>query len=333
MNDANRPIHPRYADLPSSVQSSEVLTSNYMGVISAAGKSDIQGQLIKTIEELSGVMQKHGLSCPDEALEVFSEVIIQLDQGEDKEIVGRMLNSLLQFGGALIKQTVIPASVIEKMSVLADSMTASVYELKDVTTDLKDIVPRKMLRVARNKRDQQAFKSKIKTKAGQGATSYDNEEEEEEMECEAPKPDVGEITLTDKSEQKACATEIDKATYDIQRRNCREHYWSQSFEALPPDTKTTLVSYYINHILHVNPNIMRDPDTAAMLYDLINKDTIIAVLNKGKAKTLTNEDISNAVEELVDAIRACGKWYGDFSASSYLSGEIHYLGLIKGSTK
>nr|UZG94631.1 phosphoprotein [Paris yunnanensis betanucleorhabdovirus 1] len=298
-------IHEAYAGLPTSVLNSEVLTSNYQDAIHRAGDGDKEQAILSYMQQLSTVFSDAGITCTDEDLEAFSDVLVTLTQLDKADLAGKLLHSLKSFGKSTQASASMPATFLKNMNVVSDLLISNVMDMKKVLTDMKLVMPRKVVKAARKdalQRNTKGIKQPESKEIEQEKTPKTHDEEAGEMETDIA--DEGQNMIKDPN-----------STINVRNRGIlKEHYSSDKFNELSPEKRDTYMKYYTTSILAIDGSKLADPSIYNMICDLVDKDTLLDIMEKARAKDLTTEDIEMAIDEFCDAVNSAKGCYGMYTA-------------------
>nr|AGO46418.1 P protein [Sonchus yellow net nucleorhabdovirus] len=296
-------VNPKYSSLKSTVMNSEVLTSKYKSAIHHAGDGELEDDILAVMEELHSMLQEKGLACHTENLEVFSSTILHLKTTGQENRAGDLIAAILSFGCSISAQAIVPSTLLKTMSEMLDSFATRNHELKLITKDLQEVVPRQVLKTKK--------KSKAKSAEGPSASTEDIKDSDTKG-----NQDIGDNG------------DLNSSINQRNREICYKHYTTDEFEALSLEKRQEIMKYYIQYILGAWGYNATDPTKTAMLYDLIDKHTVITVMRQSKEGTLTSDDILMAIDEVIDSVNSVSSCYGGYKATIGNDNGTPYLVLI-----
>nr|DAF42409.1 TPA_asm: P [Cuscuta virus 1] len=327
-------IHPRYANLPSTATTSEVMASKYAAEVSKLGSEEEKEFILGEMEGWAAHFREEGLSVADKHLAVLGEVSMIMHKAGKSDMVGKLAVTVADALKSAISEGRLAAVSVEKLDLIADNFLRGIDSLKKATDAIVAATPKKMIKASK------------KTKGGpvviqkRSDTTHSTEDHKANM-TEASDLENGmregnkilEPMITDPKPEvypKEDVQVMDSLQEEQLRAKVRLHYSDTEFDSFNDSKKMALVYYYIETILGVSRTLIaQDSNLRQMLFDIADKRRVIRICNLAKEGAVTAADVADSIEEAQDAITCCGSLYGKYTSEIVTNGQTPVLVIIE----
>uniref|UniRef100_A0AAU7E1N1 Phosphoprotein n=1 Tax=Sambucus betanucleorhabdovirus 2 TaxID=3141830 RepID=A0AAU7E1N1_9RHAB len=340
MNPSNT-VHPRYAGLPDTAVTSEVMASKYAAEVSKLGNEEEKEYIIGAMEEWSTHFREEGLTVADKHLAVLGEMSLILQNAGKGDFVGKIAIMLADMLKCSLLEGRAASLSVERLDLISDNFLRGVDKLMKVTESISSVLPRKHIKASK------------RTKSGpmlrQVAGPKDNRDEEEKTDGTQPmqtteaaietaenpptpreQKQEGNPKPRDGKEPMITGENSHGDQTEALRSKVRTHYSDTEFESYSDNKKMALIYYYIEAILGVSKSLVnQDANLRQMLFDIVDKRRVIRVCKLAKSGEFTISDMTESIEEAYDAIIACGNLYGNYASEIVTSGAVPVLVIIE----
>ncbi|UTQ50573.1 MAG: phosphoprotein [Tomato betanucleorhabdovirus 1] len=327
-------IHPRYANLPSTATTSEVMASKYAAEVSKLGSEEEKEFILGEMEGWAAHFREEGLSVADKHLAVLGEVSMIMHKAGKSDMVGKLAVTVADALKSAISEGRLAAVSVEKLDLIADNFLRGIDSLKKATDAIVAATPKKMIKASK------------KTKGGpvviqKGADTAHGTEDHKANMAEASDLDNGmqegnkipEPMITDTKPEvypKEDVQVMDSHQEEQLRAKVRLHYSDTEFDSFNDSKKMALVYYYIETILGVSRTLIaQDSNLRQMLFDIVDKRRVIRICNLAKEGAVTAADVADSIEEAQDAVACCGSLYGKYTSEIVTNGQTPVLVIIE----
>lgn len=322
----NTKIHPRFANLPHTINDSEVITSKLTGENMDEETHDINEDLAAHVQEWAKMLRQEGLTTSDSVLHTFAEFSIMCDNSELNTLKGDMINAIVSFGKYQLNQAIAPTTMLTRMDSLSDKMHAEIVTLSEISNKLAAAIPRKILK-AKSKAKEPAIEVIPDNQADKSNLPLPKTQEQWTREVIAKGKQVVDDDY-DMSDEPG-PVKIHPSQITEARALLQEYYSSPSFTNLTINKQYEFLNYYVENILHVPyANSQFGEVYTKTFWDLIDKSRLVTLLNKARHTTVTSEDIMDAQEEYAEALNNAYIYYEGLTVTITLEREKDYYTMI-----
>ncbi|AKH61402.1 phosphoprotein [Datura yellow vein nucleorhabdovirus] len=313
-------VHPRYQSLPKTATSSEVMASKYAAEISKTGNTEDDEEMMKYTEEWEEHFRREGLTISNRLIATLSEVTLLCKKNNKEELAGKLATTLVDSFQSVIRQHTSLSNVVSHLEALSENLFTGIDEIKKLGTDLQKALPRKKISVS--KKSSRPIKqaepiydlSDSPEMMKHQPTTFSIPQEQAPGTSSAPPPQTMEHETTKEPENN-----LESEAMKQLRSSYRGYYSSDEFVAFDIIKQHQIVNYYVENVLGFKKDPEdKDPHVLSMIFDLVDKERVLAVCKKIKTGELDEALITDSVEEIVEAINKCGPAYGERTAEEVI---------------